>query len=68
MRYFVVSAIVGTIIVVLALALVLMYLEAGGNTLGDSSMVPGLLVIGFIVVIVILLAGWGSGNLVIQVK
>ena len=62
------TAIAVVIIVMLVIALALKCCEASGGTVGDSSMVPGVLMLGIFIVLVILVAGWFNGNMVIQFK
>lgn len=56
------SLIVGVVILFLVVALVIAMIEGAGGYVGDSSMIPGCLLIGILVLLVIMVIGLFTGN------
>ncbi len=55
-------------ILFLAMAFVIGLLELQGGCMGDSSMVPGILLAGLVIIGLICLRGFLTGNIILQVK
>jgi len=62
------SLIVGVVILFLVVALVIAMIEGVGGYVGDSSMVPGCLLVGILVLLVIVVIGLFTGNVGIWIR
>ena len=63
-----ISLIVAVVIIFLALALLIALVEASSGCMGDSSMAPGCLGVGLVVLASIIFLGWCSGQIGVWIK
>lgn len=62
------TAILVVVIFFLAVALALAFVEAKGGTFGDTSFIPGWLILGVVVVIIMCVVGGYTGHFGIWIK